>query len=139
MFKGAYDFVKRTVLDSKMVSKLIAFTVFISAVPLLCVSIALDNKMERFIENELSSSYEQIVNQYVSNINYKLDIYKNLLTNVASSLMINELLSTDVNSSMNEAYEIGKKITNEVGMFLGSNNIRELHNIMIYCAIPLYY
>jgi len=132
MFKGAYDFVKRTVLDSKMVSKLIAFTVFISAVPLLCVSIALDNKMERFIENELSSSYEQIVNQYVSNINYKLDIYKNLLTNVASSLMINELLSTDVNSSMNEAYEIGKKITNEVGMFLGSNNIRELHNIMIY-------
>jgi len=88
--------------------------------------------MEQFIENELSSSYEQIVNQYVSNINYKLDIYQNLLTNVASSLMIKELLSTDVKNSPNEAYEIGKKITDEVGMFLGSNNIRELHNIMIY-------
>lgn len=86
-------------------------------------------KMEKNIENELSLSYQELVNQYVSTINYKLDSYQTLLTNVSSDLTIIDLLSNEKKTNL---FDAGEKITREVGFLLGAKGINELYNIMIY-------
>ncbi len=132
LFKKVYNKIKRLVLDSNIFLKLIIFTIFVSALPLLFISFAFNSKIEKIISNELSSSYEQIVNQYVLSLNYKIDIYQTLLTNIASNRAIVDLLSEQEKIAANDAYDIGDKIRKEIGLLVGAQNISELKNIMIY-------
>lgn len=132
MLKKIYIKIKRLILDSNIFLKLIIFTIFVSALPLLVISFIFNSKIEQIISNELSSSYEQIVNQYVLSVNYKIDIYQTLLTNIASNRTIVDLLSVQDKISANEAYDIGDKIRKEIGLLVGAQNISELRNIMIY-------
>lgn len=132
MLINLYKFVKQRIRDSKIFFKLIVFTILISALPLLLISIILNSKMEKIIENELSVSYEQLVDQYVSSINYKTDIYQTLNDNVSSNINIVDLLAHQDKETSMEAYDLGKKISKEVGLLLGARNIKELYNIMIY-------
>jgi len=127
-----YKLLRNVIVNTRYSVKMIFFIVFVSAIPFLTVSTVLGHKMGRIIENELSKSYEQTLNQYVSNINYKLDIYQTLLTNIASNSTIGEQLSFNENSSLNENYDIALNVSRELAMLIGSRKIKELYNFMIY-------
>lgn len=133
--------VRRIILDSKLSFKMIVFIIFISTIPLLFMGVVFDNKMQEIFSEELGASYEQVVKQYVSNINYKIDIYQTLLVNISSNRTISELLSKKDINSYTDVYDIGNKISDEVGSLLGARKTSELRNIMVYLYnedVPVY-
>lgn len=141
MLKSFNNKIKKFVLDSKMSTKMIAFNILIVILPMLLINIILDKRMEQIITDETSASYGQVVNQYVSTINYKIDMYHTLLENIASNRTIEQLLSFSNDIPTYEAYDAGYKISNEMDLLLGSRNIKELSNIVIYSMneeIPIY-
>ncbi|AUS95992.1 hypothetical protein CDQ84_02765 [Clostridium thermosuccinogenes] len=132
MIMRFYTFIRNVIVNTRYSVKMIFFVIFFSALPLFTISTLLGHKMGQIIENELSQSYEQTLNQYISNINYKVDIYQTLLTNIASNSTIGEQLSYDDDTSPDDSYDTALKVSKELGMLIGSRKISELYNFMIY-------
>ena len=128
-------------IDLKISFKLILFSIVITTLPLIFISIVFDNKIQEYYSKKLNESYEQVVSQYVSNLNYKIEIYQTMLTNICSNRNINDLLLHKDEYTNQEVYDIGKKISNEVGLLIGSRSIEELRNIMVFIyddSLPIY-
>jgi len=128
-------------IDLKISFKLIVFSIVISTIPLFLISVVFDNKIQEYYGEKLNESYEQVVSQYVSNLNYKIELYQTFLTNICSNQNINDLLVDENKYTNLEVYDIGKKISNEVGLLIGSRSIEELRNIMVYIydeSLPIY-
>ncbi|GMQ60104.1 sensor histidine kinase [Vallitalea sediminicola] len=128
-------------IDLKISFKLIVFSIVISTIPLFFISIVFDNKIQKYYSEKLNESYEQVVSQYVSNLNYKIELYQTFLNNISSNQNINDLLLHKNNYTNSEVYDVGKRISNEVGLLIGTKNIEELRNIMVYFydeELPIY-
>lgn len=128
-------------IDLKISFKLIVFSIVISTIPLFIISILFDNKTQEYYSEKLDESYEQVVSQYVSNLNYKIELYQTFLTNICSNRNINDILLHKNEYTNSEVYDIGKKISNEVGLLIGARSIEELRNIMVYIydeSLPIY-
>lgn len=129
-------------IDLKISVKLIAFSIVISTVPLFFLSLVFDNRtQDYYAEKKLNESYQQVVSQYIANLNYKVEIYQTYLTNIGVNQNINSLLRHKNDYTHQEIYDIGKKISTEIGLLIGTRSISELRNIMVYIydeSLPIY-
>lgn len=132
MLNRIYEFFKKIILDWNIFYKLIIFFVLNGLFALVLIGIVFNSKTESLIEKELSKSYELVVEQYVSNIEYKIDIYQTLLNNIANNPRIYEVLSDYTETSSWNSYDVGKGISNEVDSLLSIQNIAKIYNLTLF-------
>lgn len=110
--------------------QLIFFTIGIGLIPTLLITCFLYYKMGSYVEDELHTSYEQLVNQYVKNIEEKLIQYQKSLYFIADNTTIkNILLNKDGNYS---TYVGGNQISREVTKSLLLDEQSEIRNCVVY-------
>lgn len=91
--------------------------------------------MSSIIQNEVKSTYEMIAEQYASSVSYKLNIYENLVSGIATSNSIQKALSaeqTDYFENIQKNIEINNAID-----FLGSGyDYSQINEIKLYFMDP---
>ncbi len=123
---------RKFMYDMSIANKIIVFTIVITLIPLLCMSLLYYYKMEQVVENELSSSYQQEVSQYIDNINYKFDIYQTFADNIALNRTIEELFSKQDKITIDQTIETSNLIKKEINSLILLKDIQELDSIMLY-------
>ena len=129
--KAISNFLKRYFYN-KLFVKLSICIICISVIPLMLITIVLNGQMVRVIENELLKSHEYIMNEYVSKLNYKIDIYTTLLNNITSNKAISDLLTNKDNLDYPEQYDKAMEISKNVSSQIGARRTDEINNITIY-------
>ena len=129
--KALSEFFK-TYFYNKLFVKLSICIICISIIPLVIITTLLNGQMVRVIEDELLKSHEYIMNEYVSKLNYKVDIYTTLLNNITSNREISDLLANRGNLEYPELYDKAMGISKEVSNQIGARRTDEINNITIY-------
>jgi len=106
-------------------------TICLTIIPLIVIGTLYYNNVKSIIENEVVRSYEGMADQYVSNVNFRINVYTSLLTDITLSNSIQEVL---LNKSSNyfEQTEKEKKVTQVLNSFSIGGNYREVEDITIY-------
>lgn len=125
--------IKRINQDTYIYHKFIGLAICMVVVPLFLLTLIFYQMFQQIIENEIGTSYEQIVNQYVDSINYKLGIYQNLLDNIAVNALVQDIFSQQDKIKFSDTYEISKKFSKEIDNFLVSaKKAWEIRSIFLY-------
>lgn len=112
-------------------TKLLFFTASISLIPIIFVSVLLLHKIERMVTDELANSHSQIALQYTSNLEDKLNGYRDSLKQIANNTIISDAL-LDIEGLQNP-YVKGKNVSIEVNKYLPLH--KELLNCIIYSNV----
>ena len=128
---------KRLLHNKPIFIQLLQFSLVISLIPLLLVFGLLYRKMGGMVTDELSDYQDQIVAQYMQNLQARLEQYNNSLDYISKNTLIQENLR---NASGNP-YDKGVVITSEVYKCLLLDRQSEIRNCMIYSLVddsPVY-
>jgi two-component system, sensor histidine kinase YesM len=116
----------------KLTHKIILFAVIISLMPIMFLSYFFYNKSEQIIYEEVSNSYNQILNQYVDNIQYKLSLYGTLINNITFNGVIQRTLDKDEREEFSEEMDVINKVSSEVESLLLDKYDNGTYNITIF-------
>lgn len=116
----------------KLTHKIMLFTVIISLIPIMFLSYFFYNKSEQIIYYEVSNSYNQILNQYVDNIQYKLNLYNTLINNITFNGVIQRDLDKEERGDFSEEMDAINKVSFEVENLLLDKYNNGTYNITIY-------
>jgi len=89
-------------------------------------------KFRGVVKDEISTSYEQVVSQYVDNINYKLNIYQNLMENIVMNGTVQRIFLNQGQFTPLDTFDVGKQISNEIDSLIFGKNVKEIHSIRLY-------
>lgn len=119
-------------LHSKSIfGQLVVFSLFISLVPIIIISMFLFRKLESMVIDELADSHGQIASQYTKNIEEKLEQYRKSLEVISNNtLIVNTLENGDEN-----VYEKGQIISEEVAKSLLLEKKNEIRNCVVYSLV----
>lgn len=117
----------------KIVYKILIFTILISFVPMILLSILFYNKIAQAVKAEVVASYDHISEQYASNIEYKLALYENIMEEISSNALVQDFLL--FLQQVDDPQEISKArvtILEEVNKYLSNKLITGLNSITLY-------
>lgn len=77
-------------------------------------------------------SNEQVVNQYVDSINYKLDIYLNLIESIVTNGTIQNVFANQNNIKFEDTIETSRVISKEIDTLIVLKKASEVNNIILY-------
>lgn len=119
--------------SSTMFKQLAIFTVVVSIVPILIITTFLFQKMSRMVEIDLVDSHQQLVTQYMSNLEELIYNYKGSLDQISNNtIILNTLMDlTDVKNP----YKKGQEVSIEVNKSLRIKSNDEIRNCMIYSNV----
>lgn len=126
--RGFYNFY----YDLKLTNKLIIFTVIISVIPIILISYIFYHKSEQIIYNEVKSSYNQILSQYIDNVHYKLNLYNTLMNNVTFNGIIQETFQNEPMPEYSSNMDIISKISSQIDFLALDKYENETYNITFY-------
>ena len=89
-------------------------------------------KSEQIIYSEVSSSYKQMLNQYINNINYKINLYNTLLDNITYSSVVQDTSLTNNDQNYSVYMDIINNVDTEINSLIFSKNQDEKYNITVY-------
>lgn len=94
-----------------------------------------DIKTSNIYEQNLKNANLRIVNQYVTNLEFKFNTYYNMLSNLTSVSRLKALFETVDNMSNSDSQKLILDISKELnGIMLDENNKNEeIVSIMVYC------
>lgn len=118
--------------DIKIHEKIIIFTIILSSIPIIMMSYVFYSKSEQIINTEVSSSYKQILNQYIDNVKYKMNLYSFLLVNVTYSSVIQDTTLSNSDKDYSAYMDIINKVSTEVESLVFDKNQGGAYNITIY-------
>ena len=124
--------VKKLYQDTKISQKYIISVFFVIIIPLLFFSVVIYHQLQNIVKNEIDFSFNHIVDQYVSNINYKLGIYENLLDNIAVSGTVQNLLSQQEQFDSSNTIELSNIFSREINSLIIGKNPNEIYSIILY-------
>ncbi len=116
--------------SAKIYKQLIVFTVVVSIVPVILISVMLFKQINSMITDDLQKSRRQLVAQYMSNMEYKFHEYELSLKQIANNTIIINTLHGESEST--NPYRNGRKVSEELSKSLTVENHKELYNCMIY-------
>lgn len=128
---------KKWLYTHSIFTQLVVFTLAISLVPALLITGFLFSRMESMVRRELLSSHDQMISQYMKNLEEKLSRYRNSIEVIAGNSTILETLD----NRKDNAYRKGKRISGEITKSLLLDRQREIRNCMLYSSIsanPVY-
>ncbi|MBQ7840451.1 MAG: histidine kinase [Lachnospiraceae bacterium] len=117
--------------------QLVTFTLLIGIVPLIIISITQFTRMKNMAEREMVNSHQQVISQYIKNIEEKLSEYYYKTDLISGSTVVQETLLSTVDNS----YSKGARISEEVTKYLMLEKSSEISNCMIYSMVkenPVY-
>lgn len=118
--------------DIKIHQKIIIFTILIASVPILLMSYIFYYKSEQIIYSEVSSSYKQMLSQYIDNINYKMNLYSTMLDNITYSSILQDTSLSNENQDYSVYMDIINKVDTEVNSLMFSKKQDETYDIKVY-------
>lgn len=118
--------------DTKIYHKLIVTIILLIIMPMCFLSYTFLASFRKIIENEVSKSYDQVVNQYMDNINYKINIYKSLLDGVVRNSVVQEVFINQGESSKQNIIVLSKKISKEIDPQILKNVTTDFASLMLY-------
>lgn len=125
---GVYIFHSNTIFI-----QLLVFTLVVSVVPIILISLLLFNKMSDLVVTTLDKSSSQLVLQYMNDINGSFFRYQDKLQQIANNTIImDELLGKGDDSN---PYIKGDKVSKEVNKSLRLEGYSEYRNCMIYSTV----
>jgi two-component system, sensor histidine kinase YesM len=124
--------VRRLYQDTKISKKFTISFAIIFFVPLLFLGLAIYYQLQNTIKNEVNSSFNHVITQYVENINYKLNIYINLLDTIAVSGTVQSIFSEQEKYEANDTIELSNKFSKEIDSVIIGKNPQEVYNLMLY-------
>lgn len=119
--------------------QMVLFTILISIVPIILISLILYRRMDQLMMKELDVSHSQLMTQYGKTVEEKLEQYASSLGFIADNTIICDTLSGE-NGDEN-AYVRGERISTEVTKSLFLERSGEIRNCMVYSnvsGIPVY-
>jgi two-component system, sensor histidine kinase YesM len=134
LIKFILKFFRAMMHNTKIINKLIFTFILMVAIPTILLSILLFRRFEQLIQAEVFRLDEQLVSQYTDNINYKYNIYRNLLESITSDKLILNTFSNPKEKDINEIMRSSKAFTAEVDSLLIRQIKNEILNITFYSS-----
>ncbi len=125
---------RRIMQDMRLRTKLFLFVSMAGVIPLVAASFMLDRNMSDLVRDELGRSHLQTVRQYADKTAYKLSLYGTILHSVASNRSVTDLLDSLATEDSTNPYDIALLLTRDVGMLMGTSNLKDVRNVMLYTA-----
>jgi len=118
--------------NTSLSNKYIYSNIFVVLIPCIIFAATFFFKFQKTVQDEINSSYEQVMDQYVANINYKLNLFRNIEETFSVNGVVQEILmEQDVESPMDIMKLIDKFTKETRSIFLGENQ-EEVYNITLY-------
>lgn len=117
----------------KIAYKILIFTILISFIPMILLSILFYKKIVQTVKDEVIASYDHISQQYVSSIEYKLALYQNIMEEISSNILVQDFLL--FLQQVTDHQEISKArvtILEDVNKYLSDKLITSLNGITLY-------
>lgn len=135
IFSGIKGFIRNINHNTSIVRKILTLTLCLIFISLLIVSYTYYISMSSIIQNEVKSTYEMIAEQYASSVSYKMNIFENLVSGIATSNSIQKNLSMQQTDYF-ENIQMNIEINNAID-FLGSGyDYSQINNIKLYFMNP---
>ncbi|NLY18224.1 MAG: sensor histidine kinase [Clostridiaceae bacterium] len=132
MGKKLKDLFSNIANNTSMSQKYVFANLFIILIPCLVLSIAYLYKFQNTVKEEIVSSYEQVMDQYVSNVNYKLSLYHNIEKTFSVNSVVQDILKEEKAKTPLDIMRLAEKFYVETrSIFLGENQ-SEVYNIILY-------
>lgn len=132
MGKNLKDLFAKIANNTSLSQKYIFANLFIILIPCLILSLAYLYKFQNTVKEEIASSYEQVMDQYASNVNYKLSLYHNIEKTFSVNSVVQDILKEEKAKSPLDIMRLAEKFYIEIrSIFLGENQ-SEVYNIILY-------
>lgn len=122
--------------NTSLAKKYIYANIFILMIPCVILVAAYFFRFQKTVEDEISSSYEQVMDQYVANVSYKLDLYRNIEETISVNSMVQQILSEEDIGTPMEVMKIMDIFSKETrSIFLGKT--RKKFIVLLYIHIMI--
>lgn len=117
----------------KIAYKILIFTVLISFIPMIILSVMFYKKIAEMVKSEVIASYDHISQQYVSSIEYKLSLYENIMGEISSNILVQDFLLFLREVTDSKAISDARvTILEDVNKYLSDKLITSLNRISLY-------
>ena len=119
--------------SSTMFKQLVIFTIIVSIIPIIFISVLLFRKLSTMVTDDLVNSHKQVVAQYMSNLEEEINHYGDSIDRIANNtIILNTLMD---NTKEKNPYKKGQEVSIEVNKSLRLKNNDVLRNCMIYSNV----
>lgn len=126
---------RKAILNMSLSNKIVAMVFTMVMIPVFLISWFFFREMQHSIRQEVSSNYVHFVEQYAVNLNYKLEIYKNLLQTLSSNQNFQTIMQQQYQYDTKDLVYISNFFTSEMKNVIFSD-YPEIYNIMFYAESP---
>lgn len=126
--------------DTSIFIKIIVVILVISIIPVFALTIFYFRQSTTYINNELTQSYRQIYNQYMANLNYRIERHHDTVSQLTQNNSIQDALANS--SAEQNSIARGLTVTKEISRYMGIDKNYGLDNCMIYSYLeenPIYH
>lgn len=102
----------RDLYASSIFMKMILFSICISIIPLILVSVFMYVQMYEKMEKEIIASHKQVVDQYMLNMEEKLELLQFQLAQIAESTLVKDTIVDEELSPIERGLIISKEVVN---------------------------
>jgi len=114
--------------------KLLASFIVMVIIPVTLISLIFFNKFKQLIRQEVFNLYEQVVDQYVDNINYKLNVYENYLENLTLDSLLLDLFEDPETKTLDDIIAKTGEFSKEVQILTFRGIKNDIYNVKFYSA-----
>ena len=118
--------------NASLSKKYIYSNVLLVFIPCIILATAFFLKFQKTVQAEINSSYEQVMDQYIANANYKLNLYHNIEKTFAMNSVVQEILMDKNVESPMDVMRLIDKFTRETKSIFLDENQMEVYNISLY-------
>jgi len=132
MKKSPKEIFNRIANNTSLSKKYIYSNVLLVFIPCIILATAFFLKFQKTVQTEINSSYEQVMDQYIANANYKLNLYHNIEKAFAVNSVVQEILMEDNVEGPMDIMRLIDKFTRETKSIFLDENQMEVYNITLY-------
>lgn len=132
MKKSPKEIFNRIANNTSLSKKYIYSNILLVFVPCIILAAAFFFKFQKTAQTEVNSSYEQVMDQYIANANYKLNLYHNIEKAFAVNSVVQEILMEDKVEGPMDIMRLIDKFTRETKSIFLDENQMEVYNIALY-------
>lgn len=132
MKKYPKEIFNRIANNTSLSKKYIYSNVLLVFIPCIILAAAFFLKFQKTVQTEINSSYEQVMDQYIANANYKLNLYHNIEKAFAVNSVVQEILMENNVESPMDIMRLIDKFTRETKSIFLDENQMEVYNITLY-------
>ena len=117
----------------KIAYKIFIFTTVISFIPMIIINTVFYNKIRQTVEDEVVASYQHLIQQYVSNVEYKLALYDNIMGEISSNNLVQDFLTfLQQVKNPDEVREARVTLLEDVNKYLSDKFVAGLNELTLY-------